>query len=124
MSYPQDLIVEITVSDPWEWGTEVGCGPFPAKVLKWKMGPDGKPTQMLLSFLEPKTFQGVECTYFVGGPRFVGHRLEDVIRGGMVDCDLTRIPEERVNSADPFDLSWWRGGVGLTCAVCARAASL
>ncbi len=117
MTYPENILVEIGVSDPWDWGTEVGCGPFDARILKWQLGPDGKPIQMLLSFVEPKTFQGVDCTYFVGSPRFVGRQLEDIICGDAVHCGLTRISEERANSADPFDLSWWRGGIGLTCTM-------
>ena len=117
MKCPKDVLVEIMVSDPWEWGTELGVGPFTATIVEWELHDDGQAKAILLVFANTVEFEGVECRYFVGSPRFVGAHLEDIMQGKKVECCLTRIPEDRFRSPDPFDLSWWRGGVGLTCTI-------
>jgi hypothetical protein len=117
MTYPENMLVEILVSDPWDWCTVIGGGPFDAKILKWKIDKGGQAVEMLLSLLIPRTYKGVECAYFVGSPRHEEDRLEDILRGRELPCDLVCIPKDRANSTDPFDLSWWRGGIGLICTV-------
>jgi len=120
MKYLEDMLVEITVSDPWEWGTEVGVTPLSAKILRWRIGEDYRPTEILLSLLKTVMYKGVECRFFVGTPALEREHLEDIARGLAVECALTQIPEDRARSSDPFDLSWWRGGIGLTCTIRAK----
>jgi hypothetical protein len=120
MNYPENMLVEIIVSDPWDWGTDVGCGPLAAKILKWKIGKDSQPMAMLLCLLTPQVYKGMECQYFVASPRHVECHIEDVVRGKELACGLVHIPEAHATSSDPFDLSWWRGGVALICTVRAK----
>lgn len=106
--------VSITVSDPWDFGTEHGTGPFAAKVLQagsnyWVSGEDA----LLLQLETSLSYQGSTCEYFVATPRFEIGSLASLISGYKVECNFTRVPESRTTSANPFDLSWWRGGVGL-----------
>ena len=109
--------VRIMVSDPWDWGSQFGCGPFFAQALKWEQSDDGRATSMLLRLSEPRTFEDVDCEYFIARPRHENSRLEGIARGQEVECGMTRITEEQVNSDKPFDLSRWRGGVGLIGSV-------
>ncbi len=110
--------VSIMVSDPWDWGTEFGCGPFSAVILRWKYNQQAKATSILLRLSEPKIFEGVNCEYFLASTRLEGSHLKDITQGKEVGCALTRIPVEQANSDEPFDLSWWRGGVGLMASIC------
>lgn len=105
-----DQRIEITVSDPWDFVTECGSGPFPATVLR--AGSDGSKEvpDLLISLDSPPRFQNTECKLFVARPRATpskGSRLQDM------PVALTLIPEERLKSENPLDLSWWRGGIGL-----------
>jgi hypothetical protein len=79
-------------------------------------GPDPWGTDndaLLLQLKESLTFQGVLCAYFIATPRYEKEDLGALMAGTQVNCNLTRIPEKRATSTTPFDLSWWRGGVGL-----------
>jgi len=109
-----DMEVVITVSDPWEFGTMHGTGPFVARVLQ--VGVDqhipGKKA-ILLQLETPLTYQGVTCEYFVGSPRLERGDICALTKGDEVYCSLTRIPADRATATNPFDLSWWRGGIGL-----------
>lgn len=109
-----DMEVDITVSDPWDFGTEHGTGPFTGKVLQtgsnyWVSGEDA----ILLQVEPPLAYRGTTCEYFVATPRLITSSLPSLTNGYQVECNLTRIPEGQAISANPFDLSWWRGGVGL-----------
>lgn len=108
----QDKKIEIIVSDPWEFGTIHGTGPFLAEVLKEK---DNE--ALLIKLDKALEFEQVQCQYFVASPRLEGDSISDIPRGKTVGCNLTRITKEHANSADPFDLSWWRGGVGLIASL-------
>jgi hypothetical protein len=110
----EGLEVIIVVSDPWEFGTAHGSGPFLATVLQvgpkhWDSGTDA----ILLRLETPLVYEGITCEYFIASPRLDGGDIKALARGTEVDCTLTRIPADRAMSANPFDLSWWRGGIGL-----------
>jgi hypothetical protein len=107
--------MSIIVSDPWEFGTVHGTGPFIAKVLQ--IGIDqyipGKEL-LLLQLKTPLIYQDVTCEYFIASPRLEGGDIKALVaKGDEVYCSLIRIPAERATSKNPFDLSWWRGGIGL-----------
>ena len=67
--------VLIIVSDPWEFGTTHGTGPFLAAVLQ--IGPDqhvpGKEV-VLLRLKTPPLYKGLSCEYFIASPRPYLHR--------------------------------------------------
>ncbi len=106
--------VRFTVSDPWEFGTEHGTGPFLATIVGDNLttrnshGDQG----VLLQLAVPLVFQNTNCEYFVAQPRHTGDTLA-TLRRTPVFCNLTAIPNDKALSGSPFDLSWWRGGVGL-----------
>jgi hypothetical protein len=120
MNYPEHLPITITVSDPWEWGTDVGVGPFDATILKWDVRPSGAVDQVLFAFNESKVYHGVGCTYFLASCRHAGTSLKSLLLGHVAFCNAIRIPEDRAYSDTPFDWqSWWRGGVDVICTLSA-----
>jgi hypothetical protein len=68
---------------------------------------------LLLKLHTPLSYRGINCEYFVASPRHEGTDLESLVSGAVVTFAFTRIPEDRATSANAFDLSWWRGGIGL-----------
>lgn len=117
MNCLDQILIELVASDPWDWVIAIGDVPLSARILRWQLGAGGLPVQCLLSLESPSNYGGVQCKYFIGSPRHEGDNLDAIIVGGEVLCALTHIPDERANASDPFDLTWWRGGVGLICTV-------
>jgi hypothetical protein len=106
--------VAVVVNEPWDFFTAHGAGPFRAKVLQ--IGPDPDvPTEdaALLRLETPLIYDGVDCEYFIARRRHEDDRIDALLTGAEIHSGLTRIPADRANSENPFDLSWWRGGVGL-----------
>lgn len=114
MSELEDLKVELIVSEPWEFGTIHGTGPFLATILK-EHRDSNNPTNdsILLQLEKPLEFEDTKCEFFVASRRLSEDSIWDIGKGISVGCALTQITEERSNSSEWFDLSWWRGGVGL-----------
>lgn len=114
MSELKGLKIKLSISDPWSFGTIHGCGPFPAEVLEDNVGANKRSECVILIRLDnPLTFDGENCEYFVATPRLENDDIANIKKGLLFHCNLTRIPEERAKSSNPFDLSWWWGGVSL-----------
>jgi hypothetical protein len=99
----------LVVSDPWEFGTENGTGPFPFEIVR--VGDPAKPDErdsVLIRLLEPIRFRSTTWEFFAASPRHVGASIADLSAGRDIGWNLTGIPADRL--ASPFDLSWWRGG--------------
>ena len=103
--------VKITVSDPWEFVTENGSGPFTA-VVDHAQG-----DSLLIHFESLVMSCGHAYKYFVVSPRSASDDLEDLDRAGrivrIVNCNLSAISDEAARSARPCDVRSWRGGLGL-----------
>ena len=110
------LPIKITVSEPWDFGTMHGTGPFAGQILFVGSDPNRseKRAAALVKLDKPLLFEGVTCEFFVAQPRLKNQSIETITTGGSVECGLTCISTERARSANPLDLNWWRGGVGLT----------
>lgn len=115
--------LRVIVSEPWEFVTAHGAGPFRGTILQtgpneWSPGTEA----ILLQLKGPLIYEGVTCEYFIACPRVEGENVNALAVGQEIHCALTRIPSERANSPNPFDLSRWRGGVALVATL--RAASV
>ena len=99
----------LIVSEPWEFVTQHGVGPFPVEILRTALDED-EPA-LLLRMSTTLEHNGVFCEYLIGRPRHGD--MAGLLGGESVGFSFTVIPRERAESKDPFDLSWWRGGVGL-----------
>jgi hypothetical protein len=105
------MLVTIGISDPWELGESRKWQPFEGTILDVKV--EGFCKALLIKLLEPFEYENVSCEYFVAHPRYAGSRYDDLLQGRSVFSCLTRISSENAHSDNPFDLTWWRGGVAL-----------
>lgn len=121
MTYPENFPIELSVTEPREWHSQLGMEPLRATLLKWEIDRDGKPTQALMMLLEPKVFHGVECVYFLVRSRIFGDGLAGLTPGGSVFCDAIRIPYEQATAVNVFDwTSWWKDEIRLVCTLRSR----
>lgn len=104
--------VKIIVSDPWEFEAETGSGALWAKIYQV-----GEKDSLLLQIESPIKYKNTVCEYFVASPRLVGEVISSVQSDVGMFSSLTLIPPDRIKSENPFDLSWWRGGIGLIATV-------
>ena len=101
----------IRISDPWDLGESRNWQPLKGTILDVEVENSSK--ALLIRLIEPFEYKNMSCEYFIATPRHEGSSYEDLIQGSSVFSGLTRIPVENVDSGNPFDLSWWRGGVAL-----------
>jgi len=67
--------------------------------------------QLLLLKLVPPIQLGSEaCRFAVAKPRLQRDTLDTLSAKAIVGCGITCIPDSRYDQANPFNLSWWRGG--------------
>jgi hypothetical protein len=112
---PQNFIgnkAKIIVSDPWEFETETGTGTLWAKILQI-----GDENSLLLQIENPIKYKNTVCEYFVASPRLANGAISDVQSDAGMFSSLALIPPNRAMSENPFDLSWWRGGITLIASV-------
>lgn len=102
--------IEVTLVDPWDFVTVNGSGPFFADVLQFGHD-ESTGAAALLEFHAPLKYHGEEFKYFVATARHEGVKFDELGTRRPIVCNLTGIPAEKASSANPFDLSWWRGGV-------------
>ena len=106
----EEVRIEITVSDPWEFG----CGPFLATILRQGEGAGGASYYPLLVKLDfPVEYKGEECQYFVARAHDAKQSLDVILEEKVVGCNLIKIQEESIEQDNPFDTSAWRGGCAL-----------
>ena len=101
--------VLIKLSDPWDLGESFGWQPLAAVIVAAKEDNEGG--ALLVRVEHPFIYKDVQCEYFVAVPRHENSRVEALASGRPVLCAITRVAEDRLEAEDPFDLSWWRGGV-------------
>lgn len=111
------MSIEIIVSDPWDFVTVNGSGPFLGKILEtgtiqptssW-----GSSSSLFIKLDKILVFRGVVYEFIIASPRYKENEIESLIEGKIIDCAMIRIPKEKVTSISLFDLNWWRGGHGL-----------
>ena len=101
--------VKVVLVDPWDLVTTAGSGPFGASIAKSGLNQIGRAT-MLVRLDKPFMLSGDKYHYFVATARHENSSLEDLERNLTITCNLIRIPSDRAEGSNPFDLSWWRGG--------------
>ena len=94
----------ILVSDPWDFCSECGSGPFHAVVDRVRQG------TLLVRLDSPVSYHGARLEYLVVSPRYAGGIEQSLLAGQVVPVGMTWIDGTGVSEKDPFDLSWWRGG--------------
>lgn len=109
--------VFILVSDPCDFVTAHGAGPFRGQILKAGTISARSGWSKSLSFLirldSPLVFENEAYEYLVASPSHLGEQITDILKGAPVHCGFVRIAEDRAISTSPFDMNWWQGGGGL-----------
>lgn len=114
---PVNQLIQVTVVEPWEFYPPTVRNPFTARVSDTSMDPSiATLGGIVIQALAPFDFGGQRCEYFVGSRR---HAEPEMGPRDWQDAvySFTAIPTERAVGATPFDLSWWRGGVGLIAGI-------
>ena len=65
---------------------------------------------VLLSLNKPLINGGMTYRHVVASARLAKDNLDTLANEGVLGCSVTWVPENKYNRANPFDLSWWRGG--------------
>jgi hypothetical protein len=65
---------------------------------------------VLLEFSVPVQMDTHTYRFAVARPRLQRDNLIVLFGKAPLGCALTLVPDDRYDSANPFDLSWWRGG--------------
>jgi hypothetical protein len=97
---------EITVSDPWDFVTDFGSGPFPVEALA--LSDDHR--SLVVRLTSPIQMGSVRLEFFVLQWRHVGTRI-DIVPPAELSCNLIHLPNESINLGKPFDST--RGGLML-----------
>ena len=99
-----DSKVEFYVSDPWEFGTEHGCGPFQATIFR------ASSRCVLIRLDTPLTFDGTRYEYIVVAPRHDNVSLSDLETGERISCNMYQgSPNASVADPESFGIKRWRG---------------
>jgi hypothetical protein len=104
--------LRFTVSDPWEFETENGFNEFDGKIVSVEND--------ALLFQGDVGVKLDSLTYnsFICSPRLDSGSLSQLKNNTDMWCSATALSQEKVQSKNPFDLSWWRGGGGLIGTLC------
>jgi hypothetical protein len=95
----------LTVSDPWEFVTQRGAGPFEVTVK------GASSTAVFLRLANAFTFDGEEWTYVSATPRHKASQPADLLHQGKLHVNVIRVSED-VQHSDPESFGWkqYRGG--------------
>ncbi len=65
---------------------------------------------IIIKLDSPFNYESHYYEYIIAFPRHRNNLIGSLSNNERVFCSLMRLPPEIVNSKDPFDTSWWRGG--------------
>lgn len=110
---PSGTKLKMTIIEPWDLVSAIGSGPFRATLVDSRWDEQSDVVSILLALEEGIEVESQKYNYLVGSPRHVGRTIADVIGGNQVAFSFVMITDDRAKSANPFDISWWRGGASL-----------
>ena len=102
--------VTLQISEPWELSAPAG-GRGRTAVVKG-VDSDDPPGRLLLELREPVVHGEVSYRLLVAVLRQHRSLAEILVGDQSAEADLYGIPEGR-SVEDPFNLDWWRGGLGI-----------
>jgi hypothetical protein len=105
-------LVELVISDPWEWQTELGPGPLVAEIV------DRSEDYSLFRLATPVTFQGRQVELLVAAPRHQGQVWNELAEGQSVPASFAFADTDR-----EWQTTATRHGVDLIGAIRGAAAS-
>ena len=100
------------LSDPWDLGEQLGWVQLEATIINVKDAGNVL-NSIVIKLAKPFDYKNISCEYFIASPRHEGDDFSQLKQKQVVFCGLTRISSDQIAAVDPFDLSHWRGGIGL-----------
>ena len=85
------------VSEPWDFSTEHGVGPFPALVKA------ASQDALLLELPALISYKGVRFDYLVATPRHVDKDLSQATDMVAIPANLTPVPAETIKGNEPLE---------------------
>lgn len=82
----RNLAVELVVSDPWEFGSECGTGPFPGMISS------ADESEILIRFAAPIVYRGRSFVTAVARPRHAGLSIVSVVSGPLA-ANIVLLPD-------------------------------
>jgi hypothetical protein len=112
------LALDVVVSDPWEFARPDGSVVFEATVAKASTFASGiEEERLLIEFQVPFAWRGTVYRHFVVRPHYGQGLVDDLTRGHAAECSLLAVSDDQARSADPFDISSWRGGLAARATI-------
>jgi len=106
--------VSLAISEPWEFGTEVGTEPIRGDITEIQRELRANSSGLRCNDLavirldRPFAYRSLKCEYLLASPRHEGSSLTDIASAEVVSFNFSRIPSEQASSDAPFDLTRWR----------------
>jgi len=92
--YLIDSIVSLVVSDPWEFNTECGTGPFEGTI---KDKDNGK---IIISLHKTISYRGTNYSVCICTPRHQGKDISDILNGERIATNMMLIETKKVSFWD------------------------
>ena len=104
----------IAIGEPWEFGSEVGASPLPARILAasrtltaTSSGVEEQES-LLVQMARPFGFAGLKCEFFVGSPRHAGTSIIGMAESNPLSISFERASAERAGSDECFVAHRWK----------------
>lgn len=108
-----DQYVSITISDPWEFETEVGIASFSGMIIDVfvvthiRKDSQNVIEQILVHLTKPFGYKGLKTEFLIGSPRHKGNGLTNLLNEKLISFNFYRVSKARAGSDTPFDDSRW-----------------
>jgi len=101
--------VSISVSDPWDFGEEIGWKPLVGRLVK--IVDDDQGGKALIMLDDVVTYRGAPWRYLIARIRHQGDQISALQSGKAVLGSIYGIPEDQASSAQAMDTDQRPGGL-------------
>jgi len=98
--------VSVQISEPWDLGERLAWRELTGEIAVVDASENAVLIELDVSVSDGKDF----FLNLVASPRHEGKRIADLSVEDSIICSFTGLTDERAQSKDPLDISWWRGG--------------
>lgn len=110
--------VQLITSDPWDFVAADGSVRFDATVIRAATYREGaNEERFVLQLLDPVVWHDKTIEFFVARERHGHGIVDDLSLGQPIECALVAVDDGRAQGSEPFDTSWWRGGLAVNATL-------
>lgn len=101
--FEHNIEVELEVSDPWEFGTAHGTGPFHGRIIKVFLSEVYSGGKLAVLKLDTSlNYKTIRYEFLLIQARHTDTSVVDIEDGGKVLCNLSVISARSANATDPM----------------------